>query len=285
MAALTERVNRVLDTSLPDQTSEPRRLHEAMAYSVTAGGKRVRPLLAYGAGEALGLTEAIIDPIAAALEFIHAYSLIHDDLPAMDDDDMRRGKPTCHIAFGEATAILAGDALQALAFEILAKIDHDRRGALLVSALAQACGSRGMAGGQAIDLESVGTSLDLAGLKHMHALKTGALISAAVTMPGLLAEAPAEQLDALKRYGDNVGLAFQIKDDILDVEGETELIGKRRGADQALNKPTFPALLGLNESRTLAGELLDSSLSELEALPGDTRLLAHLARFIIERNH
>ena len=285
MDALTERVNRLLAARLPDQGSEPRRLHQAMAYSVTAGGKRVRPLLAYGAGDALELPESLVDPIAAALEFIHAYSLIHDDLPAMDDDDMRRGKPTCHIAFGEATAILAGDALQALAFEILSEVDHDGRGTLLVSALARACGSRGMAGGQAIDLQAVGTDLDLDGLKRMHALKTGALISAAVTMPGLLGNAAPDQLDALKRYGEQVGLAFQIKDDILDVEGETELIGKRQGSDQALNKPTFPALLGLDESRALTRELLDASLVELERLPGDTQLLAHLARFIIERKY
>ncbi|MDX1380754.1 MAG: polyprenyl synthetase family protein [Xanthomonadales bacterium] len=277
----------VLDTLLPAADQEPERLHEAMRYSALAAGKRFRPLLVYAAGEALEQEFEVLDPVAAAVELIHAYSLIHDDLPAMDDDDLRRGRPTCHRAFDEATAILAGDALQALAFEVLADDLALRRRPVMQSqvilALARACGSLGMAGGQMLDLAAVGQSLARDALIHMHEMKTGALIHASVMAPALLAAAPAPLMAALDAYGRDIGLAFQIHDDVLDVTGDTERLGKHARADQARGKPTFPSTLGLEESRTLAAELRDRALEALDALPGDCQLLTWLAHHVVER--
>ena len=277
----TRRADAQLQACLPAVEEPPQRLHQAMRYAVTGGGKRIRPLLAYAAAEAIGLPLPAADAIGCALELIHAYSLVHDDLPAMDDDDIRRGRPTCHLAFDEATAILAGDALQALAFEILAE---QPAGGRLVADLARACGSRGMAGGQAIDLAAVGCILSREELEHMHALKTGALIRAAVRMPALRAASPPAILAALDEYGACVGLAFQIKDDLLDVEGDTATIGKPQGSDAARNKPTFPAAMGLQGSRELATSLFEQALASLRRLDGDTTMLDRIARYIVERS-
>lgn len=276
-----QRADDVLNNALPSATEVPRKLHEAMRYAVVGGGKRVRPVLMYAAAESIGLNPKRVDSIGAALELIHAYSLVHDDLPAMDDDDVRRGRPSCHKAFDEATAILAGDALQALAFELIASPDIAHLDQVLLE-FSRACGSRGMAGGQAVDLESVGRPLDLEGLKRMHSLKTGALIRAAVVMPAIVSGQP-QYADTLAHYGESIGLAFQIKDDILDVEGETQVIGKPQGSDAEQGKPTFPALLGLKESKRLASELLRDAIDGLNSLPGDGTMLEFLAHFIVER--
>ncbi len=286
IAAWRERFEVELERRLPPAGREPDHLHQAMRYSALAGGKRFRPVLVYAAGRAIGQTPDALDPLAVAIEIIHAYSLIHDDLPAMDDDDMRRGRPTCHRAFDEATAILAGDALQALAFEVLAR---DLRGEparclQVVHAIAQACGSTGMAGGQALDLGAVGRRIDEGELKTMHRLKTGALIRASVTTPCLLAGCEASVLDHLSAYGEAVGLAFQVHDDILDVTGNSSLIGKSTHADLARDKPTFPSLLGLEESRRQAFALRDTAIDHLRHLPGDTDALAWLADFVVSRD-
>ena len=257
-----------------------------MRYSALAGGKRFRPVLVYATGMALGLPAADLDPVAASIEIIHAYSLIHDDLPAMDDDDLRRGHPTCHKAFDEATAILAGDALQALAFEVLAReLPSDRGNSLqIVRLIADACGSTGMAGGQALDLAAVGKNIDVAALETMHRLKTGALIRAAVVAPGMLADAGEDVLSHISAYGDCTGLAFQVHDDILDVTGDSQLTGKNTLADAALDKPTFPSILGLDRSRERARELRDQAIAHLEHVPGDTSTLAWLANYVIQRD-
>ena len=267
----------------------PRRLHDAMRYSALAEGKRMRPLLVYASGHALGVDAKRLDPVACAVECIHAYSLIHDDLPAMDDDDLRRGSPTCHRAFDEATAILAGDALQALAFELLARDEWLRsRPAVAVSlieGLARACGSAGMAGGQMIDLDAVGASLDASSLEQMHEMKTGALIRYSVTAPALLVDANRETLDALSVYGHAVGLAFQIHDDILDVVGDPHRTGKAAQADAAHDKPNYPSTLGLDASRARAAALHREALDALDAIDGDTTPLAWLANYVVERDH
>jgi len=257
-----------------------------MRYATLDGGKRFRPILVYAVGEALGTPQEVLDPVAVAIEFIHAYSLIHDDLPAMDDDDLRRGRPTCHRAFDEATAILAGDALQALAFEILAKelpatVPNNL---LVINAIAHACGSLGMAGGQALDLDAVGQKISEEALTRMHRLKTGALITASVTTPGLLCGAKNSTLEHLKAYGENIGLAFQVHDDILDVTGSSELTGKSTLADVSLNKPTFPSILGLENSRKSALALRDEAIMQLHAVQGDTKSLAWLANYVISRD-
>jgi geranylgeranyl pyrophosphate synthase len=257
-----------------------------MRYSALAGGKRFRPVLVYATGQALGLGPEELDPVAAAIEIIHAYSLIHDDLPAMDDDDMRRGRATCHRAFDEATAILAGDALQALAFEVLAReLPASQASSLqVVHLIARACGSVGMAGGQALDLGSVGRDISVDALETMHRLKTGALIRASVAAPCLLAEAGADIVRRLEAFGDCVGLAFQVHDDILDVTGNSELTGKAVLADAALDKPTFPSILGLDASRQRARELRDQAIDHLATVPGDTSMLAWLAAYVIRRD-
>jgi farnesyl diphosphate synthase len=290
VAALRVRANESLEERLPDPSIQPMRLHEAMRYAVLNGGKRVRAVLVYAAGEALEVGPEGLDAAASAVELIHAYSLVHDDMPAMDDDDLRRGKPTCHRAFDEATALLAGDALQTLAFHVLA---HDRQltagpaeRVAMVEALALASGSRGMAGGQAIDLAAVGHSLDVAQLENMHIHKTGALIRASVKLgalacPGLTPE----QLSGLDHYAKCIGLAFQIQDDILDVEGDTSTLGKRQGADQALNKPTYPSLLGLAESKRRAVELHQDAVDSLATFGAGAETLRWIAGYIVSRSH
>jgi farnesyl diphosphate synthase len=275
----------VLDAQLPPERDEPDGLHRAMRYAALAGGKRFRPVLVYATGTALGLALPRLDPIAAAVEIIHAYSLVHDDLPAMDDDDLRRGRPTCHRAFGEATAILAGDALQALAFEVLAAgLRDEAAGVQVIHEIARACGSAGMAGGQALDLAAVGRNLDRQGLETMHRLKTGALIRAAVTTPCLLAGVDAPTHRRLAAFGDCIGLAFQVHDDILDVAGDAAITGKNTQADSALDKPTFVSILGLAESRARALELRDEAILQLQHVQGDTAALAWLAGYVVGRD-
>ncbi|WP_416424893.1 (2E,6E)-farnesyl diphosphate synthase [Pseudomonas sp. App30] len=265
-------------------------LYDAMRYSVLNGGKRVRPLLVHGACQALEGDPRQALGAACAVELIHAYSLVHDDLPAMDDDDLRRGQPTTHKAFDEATAILAGDGLQTLAFETLCSERHNPADPGLrlrmLRTLAQASGPAGMAGGQAIDLAAVGKQLDQPALETMHRHKTGALISASVRM-GALASGRADEaaLKALADYARAVGLAFQVQDDILDVESDTATLGKRQGADQAHHKPTYPALLGLAAAKDYARHLLDEALGALNPLDHHADALRALARFIVERHH
>lgn len=288
LARVRMRTEQALDRRLPAASLAPQHLHAAMRYAALDGGKRLRAALVFAAGEALGAIPEALDVPACALELIHAYSLVHDDLPAMDNDDLRRGKPSCHRAFDEATAILAGDALQALAFELLA---HD--GSLTVSAarrlamitrLAQAAGSVGMAGGQAIDLGSVGKSLSLTELEDMHARKTGALIAAAVILGALTAEsAGPEQLAPLESYAQAIGLTFQIADDILDVAGDVKTLGKIPGGDQKQSKPTYPALLGLDAARALARDQHNKALESLRPLGDNGKLLAGIADFILDR--
>ena len=259
MANCQARLEKSLDHWLPDAGTLPQSLHEAMRYAVLGGGKRIRPALVYASGQAIGSRWEQLDSPACAIELIHAYSLVHDDLPAMDDDDLRRGKPSCHKAFGEAIAILAGDALQALAFYVLAhdKTTENVKSRLrMIETLALAAGSRGMVGGQTIDLAATGNQLGIAELEDMHIHKTGALIRSSVvlgalTVPGLTAST----LEQLDHYAKCVGLAFQIRDDILDVEGEATTLGKRPGADQSLEKSTYPMLFGLEGAKQRAREL------------------------------
>jgi geranylgeranyl pyrophosphate synthase len=280
------RIESVLEQRLPPETLEPAVLHRAMRYASLDGGKRFRPILVYSAGRALGMPEETLDPLAAAVELIHAYSLIHDDLPAMDDDDLRRGRPTCHRAFDEATAILAGDALQALAFEILAnELSATLPNNLLaINTIAHACGSVGMAGGQALDLGAVGRKISEQELTTMHRLKTGALITASVTTPGLLSGVETGTLNHLSAYGESIGLAFQVHDDILDVTGNSELTGKSTLADISLNKPTFPSIMGLENSRKRAHSLRDEAIFHLQYIDGDTESLAWLANYVVSRD-
>ena len=283
----TRRVEAKLDTVLPGSGVNPGRLHEAMRYAIFNGGKRVRPLLVYAAGECLGVTESLLDSPAAAIELIHAFSLVHDDLPAMDDDDLRRGVPTLHRKYDEATAILAADAMQPLAFAVLADIDGvaGEVRAKLVKLVADACGSTGMTGGQSMDLGAEGRSLDAAELEHMFALKTGALIHASVMSACVLGDPiPPEQAAALDGFARTIGLAFQVRDDLLDVEGKTEDIGKPAGSDERMNKATYPALFGIEASRRRCDELLEEGLGYLEALP-DAASLDWLARFIVNRGN
>ncbi len=287
LESLQSRVERALEATLERAGDVPTALRKAMAYATLEGGKRVRAVLVYGAGRAVGADDAALDAPACAVELIHAYSLVHDDMPCMDDDALRRGKPTCHIAFGEATALLAGDALQSLAFQSLATVravTPERRVAM-VHTLSEASGLRGMAGGQAIDLASVGQPLSLGELETMHRLKTGALIRASTRLGGLAACDPSDPvLDALDEYAACIGLAFQIQDDILDVEGSTETIGKTQGADQALGKPTYPALLGLDASRRRAIQLYEQSVAALEPFGATATLLRELAQYVVRRN-
>ena len=277
----------VLDGYLPAAHLNTGILHEAMRYSALAGGKRFRPVLVYASGKALGLPLDRLDPLACAIELIHTYSLIHDDLPAMDDDDLRRGRATCHRAYDEATAILAGDALQALAFEILTSGLSGQAGICLemTRELASACGSTGMAGGQALDLGAVGNRISLSELETMHRLKTGALIQLSVTAPCIVAGADEDERIRFSAFGEYIGLAFQIHDDILDVTGNTLLTGKSTQADAALNKPTFPSILGLEKSRQRAIELRDKALETLKSISRDTSMLAWLADYVISRDH
>lgn len=283
------RVERRLERSLPAAEQPPVRLHQAMRYAVLSEGKRVRPTLAYAGAQALGLELERVDAGAAAVELIHAYSLIHDDLPAMDDDDLRRGRPSCHKAFDEATAILAGDALQTLAFGVLSQetsngVDDSAR-LRMVAALARAAGSIGMAGGQALDLESEGSELDLVMLENIHIHKTGALIRASVQMAALACpDLEPAKADALDHYAKCIGLAFQIQDDLLDVEGETEVIGKKSGADAAHQKATYPTLMGAGAAHEAANDLVSDALSSLDCFGSGADPLRWIARYIVNRD-
>jgi farnesyl diphosphate synthase len=284
------RVELALEARLPSDDLLPHKLHRAMRYSVLNGGKRMRPMLTYCTGMALGIAPEVLDGPACAVEFIHVYSLIHDDLPAMDDDDLRRGKATCHVAFDEATAILAGDALQALAFEVLA---HDptitaaaEARLRMINFLAKASGSQGMVGGQAIDLQSVGTKLNLPELENMHIHKTGALIRASVNMAALAkADLDIGLATKLDHYAKCIGLSFQVKDDILDEESDTATLGKTQGKDKDNGKPTYPALLGLSGAKQKAQELHEKALDSLSGFGKEADLLRDLSLYIIQRNH
>jgi farnesyl diphosphate synthase len=279
-----KRLDEALNHWLPPAAQYPPRLHEAMRYAAS-GGKRLRPLLIYATGEVLGVPARALDPAAAAVELVHAYSLVHDDLPAMDDDDLRRGQPTVHKQFDEALAILAGDAMQALAFYALT---HDAEAGLdppqrlkMIELLADASGSRGMAGGQAIDLQSTGQRISVAELEAMHIHKTGALIRASVLM-ACYAGAPIDSahLDALDHYGKALGLAFQIQDDILDIEGDTLETGKNTGKDHNRNKPTYPSIIGMSAAKARARELFDRARATLEPFGDKAAPLLWLADHI-----
>jgi geranylgeranyl pyrophosphate synthase len=287
LSAYRARANRALEACLPAADRAPTELHEAMRYAVLDGGKRVRATLVYATGEALGAEPALLDAPACAVELIHAYSLVHDDLPAMDNDDLRRGKPTTHRAFGEANALLAGDALQTLAFEVLAEGAARAPGSLeMVATLARASGSLGMAGGQAIDLAAVGHELSLDALENMHRHKTGALIRASVRLGALCGpDVSAAALEQLDGYAACIGLAFQVRDDILDVEADTETLGKTQGADIALDKPTYPSILGLDAAKRKAVELHERAIAELAGFDARADALRGLSAFIVNRPH
>ena len=284
----SKRTEAALDKLLDSAQTNPIRLHEAMRYAAQGGGKRIRPLLVYAAGQ-LGDTEnkqkeTALDTAAVAIECIHAYSLVHDDLPCMDDDDLRRGRPTVHKAFDEATALLVGDALQTRAFEILANAQCgvDVR-LLMISALAAASGSRGMAGGQAIDLESVGKKLDLACLKQMHAMKTGALLSCAVALGGIAAGLNPTQMAHLHNYSKALGLAFQIVDDVLDATVDSQTLGKTAGKDAINDKPTYVTLMGLDYAKKAAKDLQETAIASLEGFGTKAQALKDLALLVVNR--
>jgi len=282
------RVEEALARFLPTKDVAPARLHDAMRYSTLGGGKRVRSMLVFAAGELALAAPERLDVAASAVEMIHAYSLIHDDLPCMDDDVLRRGKPTCHVEFDEATALLAGDALQSLAFQLLAEhaLAPDPKAQLeMLRLFAMACGSRGMAGGQAIDLDAVGRTLTLPELEFMHILKTGALIRASVLLGAHCGAALAvAELDRLDRYGKCVGLAFQVVDDVLDEEGDAATLGKTAGKDRAAGKPTYTSLLGLPQAKQLAEDLLAQALEGIEPFGERALRLRELAEFIVRRS-
>ncbi len=289
LATYQAQVNHALEQNLPSAGRAPVRLHTAMRYAVLGAGKRVRPVLVYATGQTFGTSLNELNASAVAVELIHAYSLIHDDLPAMDDDDLRRGRPTCHKKFDEATAILAGDALQALAFSVIAECANSAvspgRRIEMLRELAHASGSEGMAGGQAMDLAAVGNHLTLAELEKMHLHKTGALIRASVRL-GYLAS-PVDDTDIahrLDRYARCVGLAFQVHDDILDVEGETAIIGKPQGSDNDRNKPTYPNILGMEEAKKTAQALCDEAISSLDSLGSAANTLCQLADYVVNRD-
>ena len=288
LSAHQHRFETVLGGLLPAPGIAPQRLHQAMRYSVLDGGKRVRPLLAFAAGELTGADPARTDIVAAAVEMIHAYSLVHDDMPCMDDDVLRRGTPTCHVEYDEATALLVGDALQSLAFQLLAAhrlSDDPARQLEMVKLLAVASGSRGMAGGQAIDLESVGRALSLPELEQMHVHKTGALIRAAILLGAHCGNADAALLAALERYGHCVGLAFQVVDDVLDSEADTATLGKTAGKDAENDKPTYVTLLGVREAKEMAAGLHREALDVLQPFGARARRLRELADFIVLRSY
>ncbi len=288
LAADQQRVGQQMSALLSGLSPTDPRLLNAMQYSLLLGGKRLRPFLVYSVGRALGAQMADLDGPAAAIECLHTYSLIHDDLPAMDDDDLRRGQPTCHKAFDEATAILAGDALQTLAFDILAhhpyqQVNSDRQ-LQMVRELARQSGYLGMCGGQAIDLAHTNKTMTLAALEQMHQLKTGALIRCAVQFGWLCSpDQQPQHLQALLHYASAIGLAFQVQDDILDIEGDTATLGKPQGSDLEANKVTYPALLGLEPARKKAEELVAQAQQALHTLPYDTTELAALASYVIAR--
>ena len=285
-----DRVNQALNLWLPPDVVHPIELHKAMRYSVLAPGKRVRPVLVYATASALGLELSRVDGIAAALEIIHAYSLIHDDLPAMDDDDLRRGRPTCHRAFDEATAILAGDALQALAFYVLSHdqtmISDSTARLKMIEKLSLFSGSRGMAGGQAIDLSAVGRRLNIVELETMHIHKTGALIRTCIQLAALSSPTlSTEKFKALDTYAKSIGLSFQIQDDILDVVGDTQTLGKPQGSDIERDKPTFPSIIGLDASREKAQDLHQNALKALSIFDEEADILRYISAWFVERTH
>ena len=281
------RMEVALTELLPAQQVAPNRLHDAMRYSTLGGGKRVRAMLVFAAGELTGAEAERLKFPASAVEIIHAYSLIHDDLPCMDDDVLRRGKPTCHVEFDEATALLAGDALQSLAFQLLAEhrlANNPETQLKMVQLFAVACGSRGMAGGQAIDLDAVGKTLTLPELERMHILKTGALIRSSVLMGSYCGtELEPAEFEHLDRYAKCIGLAFQVVDDILDEEGDAETLGKTAGKDKANGKPTYTSLMGLVPAKRFANELLADALAAIAPFGGRADRLRQLAEFIVRR--
>lgn len=286
MESYRARIEQVLDRCLALPDAGTPRLREAMRYSTLGGGKRLRPALVYLTGESLGATLHELDAPAAAVELIHVYSLVHDDLPAMDDDDLRRGRPTCHRAYDEATAILVGDALQALAFSVLAEDTHAGATTRLamIRTLAQAAGTAGMAGGQAVDLAAVGQRLSVNAVENMHRRKTGALIKGSVLLGAVGAGIQSgTDFQALELFGDEIGLAFQIQDDILDVEGDAAVLGKQTGADAALSKPTYPSTVGLPAARERARSLRDRAIQALTPLGTRSAPLVELAHFVVSR--
>ncbi len=280
-----KRINAFMADVLDKNYPQSNKLVNALSYSLMSGGKRIRPLLSYATAEALEIDLAQADYVAASIEMIHAYSLIHDDLPAMDNDDLRRGKPTCHVQFDDATAILAGDALQAMAFEVLSYIDADPKIIVqLIRLLSLSCGVLGMAGGQSLDLESENKQLDKSSMDIIHQLKTGALISASVEMMGLLCtNCTDESKLALRQYAYDFGMAFQIIDDVLDVIGDEETIGKPVGSDESNNKSTYPSIMGLDDSKKAALSHSQNAVAQLQVLPGDSSYLQYLAEYLVSR--
>ena len=283
------RIELTLTEALPAVRTEPRRLHQAMAYAVQAGGKRIRPLLVYatsGLNPHINVSSQAIDQAAAAVEMLHTYSLVHDDLPCMDDDDLRRGKPTTHKSFDEATAMLVGDALQTQAFILLSNLEAPAQMKLdLVRELAQASGSLGMAGGQAIDLASVGSSLDQVALENMHRMKTGALLAASIRMGAILAELNQEQKSALDDYAFALGLGFQVVDDVLDATQDSKTLGKTAGKDAQDEKPTFVSLMGLDGASAFARNLNQQALDSLNIWGESADFLREIANWVTSRNH
>ncbi len=288
MNDIQQRTEVALDTTLPAADIAPARLHQAMRYSVLGGGKRVRPLLCHAAGSIFGAAAEVLDSPASAVELIHAYSLVHDDMPCMDDDDMRRGKPSCHVAYDDATALLVGDALQTMAFQKLSArlpgIAPARQLEMLML-LATASGSRGMAGGQAIDLASVGLQLDIGALEFMHIHKTGALIRAAALLGAHCGEATPEALERLGHYANRIGLLFQVVDDILDAEASSDTLGKTAGKDAAQNKPTYVNILGVKDAKAMAGALRQDAHDALTSFGASASRLHELADFIVDRTY
>ncbi|MGB0937006.1 MAG: (2E,6E)-farnesyl diphosphate synthase [Colwellia sp.] len=290
LATSQSRINDFLLAKVNELPVNDVKLLEAIKYGLLLGGKRMRPYLAYITGETLGASISDIDAVAAALECIHAYSLIHDDLPAMDDDDLRRGKPTCHIAFDEATAILAGDSLQTLAFDILTNhqfsVEIQPKQITLIKQLVSASGYQGMCGGQALDLAATNQKVDLNYLESLHSLKTGALLEASVLMAATCSpEVDQNTLEKLKLYAKYIGLAYQVQDDIIDITSTQEQLGKTKGSDLAANKSTYPSLLGLQGAQDKAEELFQLSLQALTSLPYNTQSLEKFATFIVKRSH
>lgn len=285
-----QHIEKLLEKTLPKNSQEPTKLHEAMRYSVLGGGKRIRPLLVYATGKALGIPTKQLDAPAIAIELIHAYSLIHDDLPCMDDDDLRRGKPTIHIAFDEATAVLAGDAIQTLAFEILSKASPTicaKNQLKILNILTTSSGINGMVKGQAIDLAAVGKKLTETQLETMHKHKTGALIHASVLMATYCNKDFSldikSQRKKLADYADAIGLAFQVRDDILDIQSDTETLGKQQGADLAANKPTYPSILGMVKAKEKLFQLHQKAVDSLVDFGEEAILLREIAEFIVKR--
>ena len=286
MSGIQQRTEMALDAALPSPTLAPAQLHEAMRYAVLEGGKRVRPLLCHAAGSLFDADPVVLDAPAVAVELIHAYSLVHDDLPCMDNDSLRRGKPTCHVAFDEATALLVGDALQTQAFQVLSNhltgVAAERQLDML-HLLAIASGSRGMAGGQAFDLAAVGETLTISELEFMHIRKTGALIRAAVLLGAHCGESRPDELERLGHFANRIGLLFQVVDDILDAEASTTTLGKTAGKDAAQNKPTYVNILGIAESKAMAAKLRQDAHDALSPFGASAMRLHELADFIVER--